>query len=135
MQAKRLLFDGISWMVMGARKEEARHLLGVRTSDAAEGVCTIVGPGGRANLLDALFVKIRCVHDGTLKFNPSGFASHFRPTVLTVTTKQGRRYSRSTMVPRGSPINPLTERELLAKFQACGAEPVRIAERTSRGIS
>jgi 2-methylcitrate dehydratase PrpD len=61
--------------------------------------------------------RIRCAYDEALEFNPSGFASHFRPSAMTLTTTDGRRFSRETAVPRGSAINPLSEQELLAKFQ------------------
>lgn len=61
--------------------------------------------------------RIRCVQDARLEFNPVGKASHFRPTILTVTTREGSRHSRVTMAAKGSPINPLTDDELLAKFR------------------
>jgi 2-methylcitrate dehydratase PrpD len=63
-----------------------------------------------------LQTKIHCAYDEALEFNPSGFASHFRPSAMTLTTTDGRRYSREIAAPRGSTINPLSEQELLAKF-------------------
>ena len=72
--------------------------------------------------------RIGCVYDEALQFNPSGFASHFRPSILTVTTVQGAQFTKDLAVPRGSPLNPLTEAELLAKFQSwtgAGLSPER----------
>jgi 2-methylcitrate dehydratase PrpD len=61
--------------------------------------------------------KIRCAYDAALEFNPTGFASHFRPSAMTITTIDGRTFSRETAAPRGSTVNPLSETELLAKFE------------------
>lgn len=60
--------------------------------------------------------KIRCAYDAALEFNPAGFASHFRPSAMTITMNDGRIYSRETAAPRGSTVNPLSERDFLAKF-------------------
>ncbi|MGQ0648054.1 MAG: MmgE/PrpD family protein [Gemmatimonadaceae bacterium] len=65
-----------------------------------------------------LQARIHCVYDPALEFNPEGFASHFRPSSLTLTTKQGKTYARELVAPKGSVINPLSDRELLAKFEA-----------------
>jgi 2-methylcitrate dehydratase PrpD len=61
---------------------------------------------------------IRCGHDPSLDFNPSGFASHFRPSTMTVRTNDGKEDARNTVSPRGSVLNPLSEEELLDKFAA-----------------
>ena len=42
-QAKRLLRDGISWMVMGARRPEARPV--VERARRSPGPCTVIGTG------------------------------------------------------------------------------------------
>ena len=60
----------------------------------------------------------RLRYDEALQFNPAGFASHFRPSIVTVTTKQGARFTKDLAVPKGSPPNPLTEPQLLAKFHS-----------------
>jgi 2-methylcitrate dehydratase PrpD len=65
-----------------------------------------------------LQARVRCTFDESLEFNPNGFAAHFRPSVLTLTTRQGRTWTRETTAPRGSVLNPLTEDALLAKFRA-----------------
>ena len=36
---------------------------------------------------------------------------------MTLTTTDGRRYSRETAAPKGSTVNPLSEPDLLAKFE------------------
>lgn len=61
--------------------------------------------------------KIRCAYDAALEFNPAGFASHFRPSAMTITMTDGRSYSRETAAPRGSTVNPLSEPQLRAKFE------------------
>jgi 2-methylcitrate dehydratase PrpD len=66
----------------------------------------------------ALQARIRCVFDPALEFNPVGFASHFRPSALTVITNGGTTWTRETVSPRGSPMNPLNDAELRAKFDA-----------------
>ena len=40
-----------------------------------------------------------------------------RPAALTITTVDGRRYSAATISPKGSPLNRLTENDLLDKFR------------------
>lgn len=63
--------------------------------------------------------KIHCISDEKLQFNPSGgLASLTRPTLLTVTMVDGKQYFQKTLSPKGSSLNPLSEKELLAKFNA-----------------
>lgn len=66
----------------------------------------------------ALQLKVRCTHDPALEFNPVGFASHFRPSRFSVTTTSGTTLVRETVSPRGSPMNPLADAALRAKFDA-----------------
>lgn len=71
-----------------------------------------------ADDVQRLQLKVRCAFDPALEFNPNGFASHFRPSRLSVTMTDGTILVRETVSPRGSPMNPLSEDELRAKFDA-----------------
>jgi 2-methylcitrate dehydratase PrpD len=63
-QARRLILDGISWMVMGSRRPEACPLLDV-ARQRRRGECTVVGSGVTAPFMDALFANtaLTQVHD------------------------------------------------------------------------
>jgi hypothetical protein len=59
------------------------------------------------------------VFDEKLQFHPSGgLASFARPTLLAVTSVDGKQCFRKTLSPNGSWLNPLSEEKLLAKFNA-----------------
>jgi 2-methylcitrate dehydratase PrpD len=63
--------------------------------------------------------KIRCVFDPKVKFHLAGLlAADIRPSAMTIMFTDGTRLKRETIAPRGSPLNPLSDEELRAKFEA-----------------
>jgi 2-methylcitrate dehydratase PrpD len=62
---KRLLLDGISWMVMGARRAEARELLRLRGVGPTVQPLTVIGTDRTVDVVDACFLNacFAQVHD------------------------------------------------------------------------
>ena len=84
-----------------------------RVDEASFGRARIASPD-----VHAFQQRVRVVRDERLRYNPVGLVARMRPTVIQVRTTDGRTLERSTMSPKGSPFNPLSEDELRRKFHA-----------------
>lgn len=86
--------------------------------------------------VQAMQAKVEVVRDERLAYNPVGIAAFMRPTVVRVTTTDGRTIERSTTSPRGSRFNPMSETELARKFVAWAGPSLgtRQADRTIRAV-
>ncbi len=68
-------------------------------------------------VIKSLMAKVTlAVHPDWVKGKDSGDT---RPDVVTVKLKNGKEYSHKVSMPKGTGANPLTEKELLAKYREC----------------
>jgi 2-methylcitrate dehydratase PrpD len=98
-QTKRLLLDGISWMVMGARRAEARTLLNaVAGASSGGGMQTVVGtdrkaPADEAVFLNSCFAQVHDCNDVRRLARRDGGSNHpgrgVVPAALTIAEEHG----------------------------------------------
>jgi 2-methylcitrate dehydratase len=48
----------------------------------------------------------------------------FQPSLVTITTNDGKQYSTRVDVPKGDPRDPMTEEEIAVKFTALGGDVI-----------
>jgi len=66
--------------------------------------------------------------------HPAGAEDESRPEVVAVKLRDGRQYSHEVLSAKGSPDNPLTSEELMAKYRDCTGS-VLSSEATERSLT
>lgn len=76
--------------------------------------------------LRPLMGKISVVHDPELTraYRDGGAMTSEWPTGVAITLKNGQVLRKRSTYPKGSPNNPMTDDELVSKFQSCSADNI-----------